>query len=495
MDSQQKHDNKGLYSEPQRCQDSSNHLYGLKLYSILFGVMIATLLISLDTSIIATAIPSITSQFNPPGDIVWYGAAYPLTMSALQPLSGKIATIFSLRITYLTFFAIFLLGSLLCGVANTSNMFIIGRAVAGIGGAGVVPGGLLVVAIFTPPTQRPLFTGLLTSLYAVGAVIAPIVGGALKATILKKLQQLDLVGCALFVPSIVMVLLALQWGGKEYPWKSATVIGLFCGFGGLMGIFVSWEVYKDEEAMIPFQLLKDRSVVLAIIFAFLFMGSLIVPVYYLPEWFQVVGDATKHIKYYNPFFLLGSTMLCIASGLYTTFTPTSTPAGKWIGFQIIQGLGCGIGAQMTFLTVQNALQSRSEVIPAGISTVLFAQYFGSSVVQAIAGSIFHNELLHELRSGLGLNETDVGVLLSAGNLDVREAAGRVVPNPDGVDQVIGAYNGAITAVFYVAVAASALALVLSLGMKWTDITQDASDLSVANDDEAEKYPSGISSEP
>ncbi|KAL4929189.1 major facilitator superfamily domain-containing protein [Aspergillus undulatus] len=149
-------------------------LSGLKLYSVLSGIMTATILISLDVSIIATAIPAITSQFHAPTDIAWYGAAYPLTMSALQPLGGKVATIFSLRWTYLIFFAIFLLGSLLCGIANSSTMFIVGRAVAGIGGAGVVSGGPSVIVLATPPAQRPLFTGL----YAVGTVIAPLIAGA-----------------------------------------------------------------------------------------------------------------------------------------------------------------------------------------------------------------------------------------------------------------------------------------------------------------------------
>ncbi|KAL4965090.1 MDR family MFS transporter [Aspergillus stella-maris] len=507
---------------------------GIKLYSILSGIMIATILISLDTSIIATAIPAITSQFNSADDIAWYGAAYPLTMSALQPLSGKIAMIFSLRASYLTFFAIFLLGSALCGAAKSSNMFIVGRAVAGIGGAGVVSSGLSVIALVTPAAQRPLFTGLVTSLYAVGSVIAPLLGGAFTSNvswrwcfyinlpagavtvttlllffqppkrdvqstnIWQKVKQLDLLGCAIFVSSIIMVFLALQWGGKDYAWNSATIIGLFCGFGVLILTFILWELHKGEDAMIPFKLLNGRSVILSTIFAFLFMGSFIVPVYYLPEWFQIVQDVSpmrsgvmllpsvttqvfgaivsgvlaKRVKYYNPWFFLGSSMLCIACGLYTTFEAANTAPGKWIGFQIIQGLGCGFGAQMALLTVQNVLMKcgRPEIIPVGISTVLFAQYFGSSVMQAISGSIFHNKLVDGLSSQAHLSETDVSLLLRAGNLEVRKTALEILP--DRVDSIIGAYNDAITSIFYLAIATSALAFVLSTGIEWTNIAPD-----------------------
>lgn len=209
-------------------------------------------------------------------------------------------------------------------------MFIIGRAVAGAGGAGVVSSGLAIIAIVTPIEQRPLFTGLVTSLYALGTVVAPIIGGAFTTnvtwrwcflinlpagtvtvitlilffhppqqspaarteTVLQKLQQLDLIGCALFVPAIVMVLLALQWGGNKYPWNSATIIGLFVGFAATLGLFITWELRADQ-AMIPLPLLRRRSIIVSIIFAFLFMGAFVVPVYYLPEWFQIVKGASS----------------------------------------------------------------------------------------------------------------------------------------------------------------------------------------------------------
>ncbi|KAL4785162.1 major facilitator superfamily-domain-containing protein [Aspergillus varians] len=519
-------------------------LGGLQLYSVLSGIMIATILISLDVSIIATAIPAITSQFNAAADIGWYGAAYPLTMCALQPLSGKVLTIFSLRLSYLVFFGIFLLGSLLCGASNSSAMFIIGRAVAGIGGSGIVSGGLSVIALVTPTARRPLFTGLVVSLYGVGTVIAPIIGGAFTSnvswrwcfyinlptgavtvvallcffhppqsttiapqkTISQRIMELDLIGCVLFVGSIVMVFLALQWGGSEYTWNSATIIGLFVGFAVLILAFIAWQIYRGDAALIPLTLLTDRSILLSIIFAFLFMGSFVVSGYYLPEWFQIVKDMSpmrsgvmllpsvctqvfgaivsgvtaKHVQYYNPWFFIGSSMLCIASGLYTTLRPAST-SSKWIGFQILEGLGCGFAAQMPLLTVQNVLKTRPGLIPVGISTVLFAQYFGSSVMQAVGASIFHNKLVRGLESasGAGLSATGIAMLLDAGTLNVKQTALQAFP--DRVDAIITAYNDAITTVFYLAVASSALAFVLSTGIRWTDINRASGGPSEATD--------------
>jgi hypothetical protein len=103
-----------------------------------------------------------------------------------------------------------------------------------------------------------------------------------------RLRSLDLVGCAIFVPAIFMLLLALQRGGQVNPWSSATIIGLFVGSGIMMMVFIAWEWYKGDEAMIPRQAVMRRTVVFTCLFAFCHMGSLGLAPYYLPEWFQVV---------------------------------------------------------------------------------------------------------------------------------------------------------------------------------------------------------------
>ncbi|KAL3438222.1 major facilitator superfamily domain-containing protein [Aspergillus tetrazonus] len=458
-------------------------LNGVKLYSVLSGIRIGTILISIDVSIIATAIPAISSHFNAATDIGWYGAAYPLTMCALQPLSSKISSIFSLRWSYLVFFGVFLLGSVLCGAATCSTMFIVGRAVAGIGGAGIVSGGLSVIALVTPTAQRPLFTGLVTSLYAVGTVIAPIIGGTFTTNVSWRwCFYINLLTGAVTIGTLLFFFHPPKstTGGGEYPWNSATIIGLFVGFAVSMLLFILWQLYKGDAALIPLTLLKDRSVALGIIFAFLFMGSFVVPVYNLPEWFQIVeaaspmrsgvmllpsvctqvfgvivsGVAAKHVRYYNPWFFIGSSMLCIACGLYTTLTPFSTSSGKWIEFQILQGLDCGFAAQMALLTIQNVLKTRPSIIPVGISSVLFAQYFGSSVMQTVGASIFHNKLADRLKSTAGLNATGVGILLQAGNLNLKKTAVEAFP---------------WRFLEYLAIAASGLAFVLSTGIKWVNI--------------------------
>lgn len=151
------------------------------------------------------------------------------------------------------------------------------------------------------------------------------------------------------------------------------------------------------------------------------------------------------MRYYNPWFFVGSAFLCIATGLYTTFTAFSTSSGSWIGIQVLQGLGSGFAAQMPLLAVQYALKEKAKVIPIGISTVLFAQYFGSAVMQSIGGSIFTNKLVNELVSNVHLSTEQVNMLLDAGNSKVRETVREAFPQY--LNDVIIAYNDAITSVF------------------------------------------------
>ncbi len=102
------------------------------------------------------------------------------------------------------------------------------------------------------------------------------------------LTKLDLVGFVLFAPSAIMLLLALQWGGNQYAWNSATTIGLFCGAGSLFLVFLAWEYFKGQDAMIPLSMFKVRGVWSSCCVAFFFFSMMQLVIYYLPIYFQTV---------------------------------------------------------------------------------------------------------------------------------------------------------------------------------------------------------------
>lgn len=133
-----------------------------------------------------------------------------------------------------------------------------------------------------------------------------------KATLL----QLDLIGFASFAPSVIMLLIALDWAGDKYHWNSAMIIGLLCGSAGLFCAFICWEFHKGDEAMIPLKMFRRRILVACFVNAMLQSGALMQMSYFLPTWYQVVKDDSP-----------------TSSGLH--ILPT-------IGSQILFSLSCGL---------------------------------------------------------------------------------------------------------------------------------------------------------
>jgi MFS family permease len=151
----------------------------LKFWTITASVYLAFLLIGLDRTIIATAIPTITDEFDSIADIGWYGSAYMLTCACFFPVFGRVYQIYSRKWSFLVSILIFEIGSTLCGAAPNSSTFISGRAIAGLGSAGIVCGGMMVILSLVPLHKRPVFNAIFGLAFGVSSVLGPIVGGLL----------------------------------------------------------------------------------------------------------------------------------------------------------------------------------------------------------------------------------------------------------------------------------------------------------------------------
>lgn len=158
--------------------DETKYIRGLPLHLLTLGLALSTFVIALDNTIIATAIPRITTVFNSLDDVGWYGSSYLLTTTSLQPSFGKVYTYFNIKWTYMLALFIFEVGSVLCGAAVNSEMLIVGRAVAGVGAAALFSGSMIIVGYSVPLRKRPIYVGLLSSMFGVASVVGPILGGA-----------------------------------------------------------------------------------------------------------------------------------------------------------------------------------------------------------------------------------------------------------------------------------------------------------------------------
>ncbi|TAQ89078.1 hypothetical protein B7494_g2583 [Chlorociboria aeruginascens] len=465
------------------------YITGFKLFLVIASVTLIAFLMLLDMSIVTTAIPRITSDFHSLGDV---------GCCALQPLTGKIYSNFNNKYTFLAFLALFEFGSALCGAAQSSNMLIVGRAVAGMGGSGLTNGALSIIGASVPMHKRPVIMGIMMGGFYINLPIGALgatflffinipdrIDKTIKLTFKSILPKLDLVGFGLFAPFAIMLLLALQWGGEKYPWDDAKIIGLFCGAGGNLIVFLIWEHHVGAEAMIPFYMLTNRIVWCSCVVQFFFFGGMMVYTYYLPIYFQAVkgvspsmsgvyvlptilsqmclaitsGVMVGKLGYYLPWAAFSGVVMSIGSGLASTFTPHTTTA-KWIGYQIIAGAGRGAGMQMSIVAIQNVLPP--DKIPVGMSIAVFSQTFGGALFLSFAQTIFSHELLVGLKKYAPT--VDVETVITAGATNIRK-----VISKEDQPGVIQAYNFGTNSNFYLAAGAAVALFVFSLGMGWRSI--------------------------
>ncbi|KAK4555208.1 hypothetical protein LTR86_007504 [Recurvomyces mirabilis] len=500
-------------------------LTGMKLWAVMGPLILVFFLVLLDTTIISTAIPKITNHFNSLKDIGWYTASYQLASSVLQPLAGKLYVNFSNKWTFISFFALFEFGSLLCGVANSSKMLIVGRAVAGMGTAGLQNGAFTIISASVPLHKRPALIGILQALAQLGIVFGPLIGGALtqyttwrwcfyinlpigavagvllvfdkipdayqKPPAMEVLRdihhKLDLIGFVLFAPAVIMLLLAMLWGGNDYAWNSATVIGLFCGFGGLIIVWGFWNWYKKDDALIPISMITRTTVWSGCVVVGCLMAGLYIAAYYLPIYFQsvygasptmsgvyllpniiaallaavIAGKLVGMIGYYTPFAILAAILMSIGLGLCGMLGVNSS-TGDWIGFQILFGVGRGMGMQMPIVAVQNRLPPT--MAPLAIALCMFTGMLFGALFLSASATIFTNSLatlIPKYSPG-----ADVHAIVTAGATGFRD----VVP----VSQLPGiliAYAKSVNRVFYLCAALTALCLPFSFGLGWTNIKE------------------------
>ncbi|KAJ5949387.1 hypothetical protein N7454_000971 [Penicillium verhagenii] len=460
-------------------------------------------LVALDRTIIATAIPRITDEFHSLGDIGWYGSAYMLASASAQLLFGRIYKFYDIKSVFLTSVVVFEIGSAVCGAAPTSNAFIAGRAIAGFASAGIFSGCMLIVIALIPLHKRPMYQGMFGAVFGIASVMGPLVGGGFTSSvtwrwcfyinlpigavsllamtliwrprkvdresisILMHIKRLDPLGMVFFVPAIVCLLLAFQWGGSTYAWNNGRILALFVVFGVLFLIFSAIQVWRPETATIPARVIARQSIFSAAVFSFFSSSAMMMMIYYVPIWFQTVnlvvasfvgGLATQKIGYYVPIMYLSPSIMSIGLGLMTTFD-LNTGSSHWIGYQFLCGFGLGLGMQINGLVVQRILPPPD--ISTGIALMFFLQQLGGSVFSTVGQTILSNILISRLGGIPGL---DTGLVVNEGATDLAS----VVPDKDIV-LVQRAYNDACRRIFFTALALTLVALISSFGMEWKSI--------------------------
>ncbi|KAM4065225.1 major facilitator superfamily protein [Hirsutella rhossiliensis] len=504
----------GIAAPKQDEDDESRYPAGPQFWLVLVSLCLSVFLVALDQTIIAPALGAITTEYGSTKDIGWYGSAYMLTMTALQPMYGNIYRLFNIKLTFLGAIALFELGSLVTAVAPTSVAFIVGRAIAGLGTAGIFSGSMVILSYTMPLRRRPAMFGVFGGLWGVSSVVGPLLGGAFTDKVtwrwcfyinlpiggiamlaifwflrisrpdnpdgesyMARILQLDLMGAAILIPAIIMI------------------IGLLVGAGVAAIAFTGIETWQQDKSLLPPQFFKKRNVLLAMLFA-LFVGAYFFPmVYYLALYFQAVqgdtaieagikllpflisvvissiicGALITAFGYYNPVILFEAAILTAGAGLITTFW-LDTPFSQWFGYQVLAGLGTGVLFQAGIIVVQNMLPL--ELIPQATACVQFFQSFGGAIFIALAQTVFQNGLIDNLKRDAP--EIDPIIILNSGASDIRKILVQM-GREDIVEAVLGAYTLGLRNTYYVSAAAAGCIFLISWGFEWKRIQKTGED--------------------
>lgn len=478
---------------------------------ILIGLMSGMLLAALDQSIVGTALPRIVSDLGGLNHITWVVTAYLLTSTASTPLWGKISDLYGRRIIFQITIVIFLIGSALCGLAQSMPQLILFRAIQGIGGGGLMAIAFAIIGDVIPARERGRYSGYFGAVFGVSSLAGPLLGGwitdniswrwifyinlpigivalvvtsiVLKMPVIKRDAKIDYLGATSIVAGVSSLLLYLNWAGEKYGWTSPTALAFVAVSVAMTVAFVFIEL-RAVEPIIPMQLFKNPIFSVANAFGFLIGFALFGGAIYLPLYLQTVkgmsptesglamlpmvagtfsmsiisGQLITRTGKYKIYPIIGSSILLVALYLLNTLHVT-TPYWQIAIYAFLFGVGLGL-AMMTIITpVQNAVSPRD--IGTATSATTFGRSLGGAIGAAFFGAVMTSRLVHYITS---IPEVAAGSL-PAGEINTNDMnAIHQLPEPLRTE-VLTAFTSAVTDVFLYVIPVIAIALVIVLFLK------------------------------
>jgi len=468
------------------------------------GLLIAMLLSSLDQMIFSTALPTIVGELHGVEHMVWFTTAYILASTIVMPVYGKLGDLVGRKWLFVSAIAIFLVGSVIGGLAHSMSSLIAGRAVQGLGGGGLMILAMAIIADVVPARERGRYSGIMGAVFAVSSVAGPLLGGfftegpgwrwafwmniplgvlAIASAIkfihlphrVRAKPRLDYAGMVLIAVASTCVVLTTTWAGSTYDWASPQILGLIAG-AVVAGIAFVLVERRAVEPIMPLSLFRNRNFNIATVGGLLTGISMFGAMAFLPTYLQMVtgksateagllmvpmmlallltsvvsGFAIARTGRYKWYPVVGMVLVGVSLLLLSTMTPG---LAVWVicAYTAIMGVGLGMTMQNLILVVQNSFPIT--VVGTATSSNNYFRQIGASVGSAVVGSLFATNLAHLLSQRLP----------AGGAGDTGSFTPDLVHNlPDQVREIIvGAYSDALTPVFLLMVpVAIAAAIVL-----------------------------------
>jgi EmrB/QacA subfamily drug resistance transporter len=439
-----------------------------EIRSIVLGILLAMFLGALDQTIIATALPTIGRELADVENLSWVVTAYLLTATAATPLYGKLSDIHGRRAMLLVAIAIFVAASLLCALAPNMGVLVLGRALQGLGGGGLLSLAQIIVGDVVLPLERGRYQGYISIVFAIASIGGPVIGGffaqhlhwslifwinlpiglaafLMTNRVLKRLprherpHRLDVAGAGLMMAATVALLLALTWGGTRLPWASPQIFALLAASALLWALF-ALRLLTAREPFLPLAVLTNPVVgfgtaSVSCVFGTMIGLSIFVPIYFelalglsasasglalIPLMGGTVigstasGQAMSRFAHYKraPFVGLAA---AFAALVVLAAAPDRLPIAAICTALGVIGLGMGSLFPVTTVSVQNA------VLPYQLGTAtgamnFFRQLAGAVIVAAFGAIVLGGAgpagltletLAAQASGGAGLAQTDL----------------------------------------------------------------------------------------
>ncbi|PVU90462.1 hypothetical protein BB559_002865 [Furculomyces boomerangus] len=453
-----------------------------RIYIIVAGLAIALFCGAVDSTIVATALPTIANHFNSLSKISWVVTANLLTATAFQPLYGRLSDIFGRKETLLIALGIFETGTVISSLASRIEMLIVSRAISGIGSAGIIVMVQIVIADIVSLQERGKYAGLISIAFGIASVVGPILGGlftdhlswrwcfyinlplgAIAATVVlllvktpapigdwkTKIRRIDFKGAVLLISGLVCLILAINFGGTQFAWSSPQIISLFAVSVVLLSIFVYVEIKTAFSPLIPIS---------SGIFLLPFMMGLV-------SCSIISGLVISRTGYYRMFFIPGILVFSVGTSLITTFTSTTGKAPQVV-YLLIAGIGMGSTMQSTILCAQVAV--KRELLAVATGLIMFARILSGTIGVALVSLVLKISMNPKLAEFVKSNPQDYALIeASKQSAKVIYASGTPV---EAKDAIIAAYVFALRNVFIMTASVSFLGFVFALFTRHIPLT-------------------------
>lgn len=414
---------------------------------VTFGaLMLVMLLASLDQTIVSTALPVIVGEFGGLAHLSWIVTAYMLATTIVTPLYGKLGDLFGRKIVLQSAIVLFLIGSALCGLAQSMGQLIVFRAVQGMGGGGLMVTTMAAIGDIIPPRERGRYQGYFGGVFGLSTVLGPLIGGffvehlswrwifyinlplgmlavgvigwAFSAPASRKRPKIDVAGAGALAVMLTSLVLFTSMGGHTFGWGSPQIVSLTALTIAALIAFIFIE-HRAAEPILPLGLFTNRTFLISCSVGFIVGLAMFGSVTYMPVYLQTVrgispsaaglqltpmmggvlltsitsGQIISRVGRYRLFPIAGTAIMAIGLGLLSRLGVSSSAWAAPV-YMLVLGLGLGMVMQVLVLAVQNAVDYRYLGV-ATSGTTLFRST-GGSVGVALFGAIFASGLTSQL---------------------------------------------------------------------------------------------------